>query len=116
VRLYHYTCSCAAPLIRESRWLQPNPQVQLPDAPALIWLTDLDTPDIPALGLTSLTLKCDRTEYQVTAVTTDAAPWSTYAKRMPRKARDVIEASPGALPMHWWVSELPVPILDIRRA
>lgn len=114
VKLYHYTCLHAATLIRASRWLQPNPQVQLPDSPALVWLTDLDRPDIPALGLTSLTLQCDRTEYQVTTVTMDAVHWPVYAKHLPGKVRAIIEASPGALPMHWWVAEIPVPILDVR--
>lgn len=112
MKLYHHTCAHSAEKIRAERWLKPWRQGQLGDV-ELVWLTDLDTPDRNALGLTSHTLKCDRTEYRVTAVTSDAQRWVSYARTLPLETRRSLELEPGALPMHWWVCLLPVPILDV---
>jgi len=114
MRLYHYTCSHAAPGIERERWLRPNAQIQFPTfQPFLVWLTDLDRPDVFGLGLTSYSLRCDRAEFQAIVSTIDAVHWPKYAKQWPRKTRAIVEDCPGALPMHWWVSEAPVPILSI---
>ncbi len=111
MKLYHYTCSHAAPLIARDRWLKTNPQIVLGGV-WLVWMTDLDQPDRSALGLTSHTLKCDRTEHRA-AVVTEAERWSRYARTLPLQQRRALELAPGARPMHWWVSETPVPILSI---
>lgn len=103
LRLYHYTCSHAAPLIERDGYLKPHPQVLLANLP-LIWFTDMDQPDRAALGLTSHTLRCDRTEHRV-IVDTDAYRWPKFARGLPMWVRQRLEFAPGVLPMHWWVSD-----------
>lgn len=112
-RLYHYTCSHAAPQIEASGALRPHRQPQL-DGRLLVWFTDMQHPDRDALGLTSHLLRCDRTEHRVTVETGQAVWWPVYARRMPRVMRDVIETCPGVLPMHWWVASGHVPILRVE--
>ena len=107
--LYHYTCAHRVNQIRTSGVLRPNGVVF-----CLVWLTDMELPDRLALGLTSQILRCDRTEYRVT-VDTDAARWVDYARNVPLEARRALEFAPGALPMHWWVSTEPVPVVEVAR-
>lgn len=107
--LYHYTCGhTRVKLGSRTATLRPNtvPGLMSP----LVWLTDLDKPIADALGLTSLLLLCDRTEhrYRVTD-NTSAARWISVRRRHP--LRHALESAPGARPMHWWVSSLPVPVI-----
>jgi hypothetical protein len=115
--LYHYTCRThGEPGIRRSGTLRPFPHPIL--CRSLVWLTDLDMPDVWALGLTRHTLCCDRTQVRVTVhphgdaagnpATNSIAPWWFYARPMSRTLREILEDI-GA-PMHWWVSEKIVPI------
>jgi hypothetical protein len=114
-RLYHYTCAHAAPHITRERWLQGNPHPWLPDAGPLVHLTDLDTPDRSALGLTSNILLCDRTEYRVTVSTSEAVHWPVFARTIPRHIRRALEEAPGAMPMHWYVvRDMPVGVYAIE--
>lgn len=116
MRLYHYTCSGAARLIDECGYLLPYPQTQL-DGRKLIWLTDMDTPDRQALGLTSHTLSRDRTKHRVT-VDVNAHRWVHYVRTMPTPARRLaldLAMAPGARPMHWWVAANPVPAGVLER-
>lgn len=112
MKLYHFTCEHAAQRIRVDRWLRPHRQVVLGDR-ELVWLTDLEEPYRAALGLTSYTLRCDRTEVRVVAVTSDATHWPVYARGLPAEQRHALEYADGALPMHWWVAEMPVPVLEV---
>lgn len=102
--LYHYTCSHSAQQIADTGELRPHRQVAL-RGELLVWLTDLDRPDRDALGLTSHTLDCDRTEWRVTVQVGYplAQRWVDYARRYPLGVRRQLELAPGALPMHWWV-------------
>lgn len=111
MKLYHYTCCDRAEMIRRDRWLRPNPQPAL-DGLELVWLTDLDVPDRHALGLTSLSLNCDRIEHRI-AVDAVAVHWPVFARRLPVHQRRPLELSPGALPMHWYVATIPVPVLEV---
>ncbi|WP_433460746.1 hypothetical protein [Micromonospora sp. CA-248212] len=119
IRLYHFTCSHAAPLIRQGGRLRAFAQPQL-DGRKLIWLTDLEVPTRAQLGLTSHLLRCDRMEYRVT-VEVDADRWVSYARaafgsaKARRRAVDLGRA-PGALPMHWWVTDVEAPVLLVERA
>lgn len=113
MRLFHYCCSHSAAGIRREQVLKPHRQVVLDDVP-VVWLTDLDAAPRAALGLTSVTLRCDRMEFCAT-VDVDAEPWFVFARRFSRPQRDALEASPGARPMHWFVSLHPVRILSITR-
>lgn len=108
MKLYHYTCSHALPGILRDGFLRPNINPLLDDLD-LVWLTDLDTPDRAALGLTSNILSCDRTEHRV-EVDVEAIHWPRFARRFPAEQRRPLEFAPGAMPMHWYVSETPVPV------
>lgn len=112
MRLYHFTCSHATPRIRAAGELFPWPQIQL-DGRALVWLTDLEAPTREQVGLTSKTLRCDRMECRF-EVDCDPVRWTDYARGLPREVRRLaadLSATDGALPAHWWVSEVPVPVL-----
>jgi len=109
VRLYHYACSHSAAGIRADGFLRPHAQVLLGDV-KLVWLTDMEVPDADALGLTSWTLRCDRTEHRF-EVDYDAQRWVSYARGLTPEQRWALEIAPGARPMHWWVSTESVPIL-----
>lgn len=111
VILYHYCCGHSVSKIRESMVLVPNRHPLL-NEPPMIWLTDLPEPDVQGLGLTSRTLRCDRTEHRVTVDTDQAMHWPRYARRVGRRVRDEFEI--GRLPMHWWLSETELPVVEIR--
>lgn len=110
--LYHYTCAKHGMNgIKNIHKILPYMQPML--GRPLLWLTDLDTPDVWALGLTSNFLCCDRTEIRVSVApydsfgNTDVEPWWHYAKhRMDRFLRELYEET--GLCMHWYVSEKPV--------
>jgi hypothetical protein len=112
MRLYHYTCDHSAARIRTARWLVPHRQVVL-SGRELVWLTDLEEPNRAALGLTSHILRCDRTKVRVVAVTSDATHWPAFARGLPAEQRHELECAPGVLPMHWYVAEMPVPVLEV---
>lgn len=114
--LYHFTCVDGAHGIRRDRRILTHDQSPI-GLPPLVWLTDLDVPDRAALGLTSRLLSCDRTEWRVT-VDVDAVPWHRFARRLPLGVRRPLEMAPGALPMHWWVVDVDVPVAveGIRRS
>lgn len=111
--LYHFSCDHGAPLIDGDLVLRPNPQPGLPGV-SLVWLTDLDSPDVAGLGLTRGTLiTCDRTRHRfVVADPSGCIPWLALARLLPPHLRDAYEAdAPGRLPRHWWISSAPVPVL-----
>lgn len=114
--LYHYTCTDhGEPGITKNGKLLPHHQFLL--GRTLVWLTDLSTPDAWALGLTNYLLCCDRTQIRVTAHPHSAAdhhgirPWWFYRRSVAPVLREAYEQT--GMPMHWWVSEQPVPIVDI---
>lgn len=113
LRLYHYTCAeHGRPGIEAAKHVRPFPQPLL--RKNLSWFTDMELPDRQALGLTQATLCCNRTEYRVTVNTTGSGivPWWHWQHgKVQRVIREVLELD--GLPMHWWVSELPVAALDI---
>lgn len=119
--LWHYTCDHghhalgydhATLLPAASLVLAHNGRHQLAESAHLIWMTDLDRPITDALGLTSLLLRCDRTQYRYRVTdTTSCEPWWQVARRLPTHVRMALEQSPGARPAHWWVSFLPVPVV-----
>lgn len=108
--LYHYTCSHGYEALGDGLCtLLPMAQQRECDPrlwPALfVWATDLRTPNREGLGLTSRTLRCDRTthRYRVTEGP-DIERWVDSARHLTREVRDQLEAEPGAMPMHWWFS------------
>ena len=121
--LYHYTCSHSALRIREQGWIKPAcllPHRSYDSLPlsyraiaiavgSMCWLTDLAPPTYrDALGLSSLILKCDRTEscFEVEPDWEGTRWWMRVRKQYPQ-LRELEEAD-GAMPMHWFVSDRPV--------
>ena len=108
--LWHFTCADhGLPGIRETGELRPNELAALP----LVWLTDLAVPSRDALGLTSWSLSCDRTEVRVPVPAHPAIePWWTWRRAHPelRPWAELLEAALGARPAHWLVSASPLPI------
>lgn len=107
--LYHYTCDHRRPrILADDRILRPG-------ADGYVWLTDLDWPVREALGLTSLTLDCDRTQhgFKVTTVLPgeNVFPWWAIRRFVSPEMRDLEEA-PGAMPRHWYVAVEPVKAVE----
>jgi hypothetical protein len=111
VTLHHFTCSHGAAGIRRDGKVIPHPQPVLRGL-ELAWFTDLDTPDRAGLGLTSLTLKCDRTEHRFITENSDEFVWWPRAVRILglQRERRYLEEAPGALPAHWYVASRPVAV------
>lgn len=109
MRLYHFTCEHGAERIVQEGLLRPNPLLK----PSVIWLTNLSDAPREWLGLTSIILECDRTQYRFSAEVEEPERYVDWAKRvrLSRRVRDAWELAPGALPMHWWISETPLPVL-----
>jgi hypothetical protein len=99
---YHYTCADGVAGIHRDGIIRPNAHPLLCEE--LVWLTDMEVPVRAALGLTSHTLTCDRTEYRVTVRTNQAVWWPIYARRVDPAVRREFEFALGAMPAHWWVS------------
>jgi hypothetical protein len=119
--LYHYTCSCSVEGIRRDGYLRPYPHPLIERHPVpgewsasttrLVWLTDLEVAWREALGLTSKILKCDRTEHRFQAADeSTAVPWTQFRRQVHAAVRSALEEAEGALPAHWFVSTVRVPV------
>jgi hypothetical protein len=121
LRLWHYTCRDAAPHIERTGLLIPNPSHSLAHLPEpVVWATDLEPDAVPeldlALGLRGPLSRCDRTEYRFEVLDPGAfEPWTIYARRqvragaLDRTVRELLDATPGGFPRHWYVTTEPVP-------
>lgn len=116
-RLFHYCCGHSAADIRRDMTLRPARavldargyhRVKTPPAGTVLWLTDMRPPVRDALGLTMFDIACDRLThaFEVKPDWQQIEWWMTYRKRHPEMLE--LETVPGVLPMHWWVSEVPV--------
>ena len=107
--LYHFTChDHGEPGIDAAGLIIPSRHPLLPAHVApVVWLTDLFTP-APALGLTSVSLDCDRSEVRYTVTGDSAEPWLDFAERVgvPKRVRDALARSGD--PRHWWVATRPL--------
>lgn len=122
MNFYHYTCEHGREAIGDTgklispvqlageaafaRW--PKWQRGLAD---IIWMTDLDSPDRDGLGLTSNTIRCDRTVHRYRVAGYKPIRYVTFRLELPKRARDQLEEAPGVLPMHWWMAYTPVPVV-----
>lgn len=126
--LYHYTCVHSRRQIGDAGILKPAGSLidaELDGSPEsmaarFVWLTDLRTPVRDALGLTSVLLKCDRTQYRYRVGDHETAlPWIEVRRMAIAKGfGPQVEAleSGDARPRHWWVSPWPVAVeLDSYR-
>jgi hypothetical protein len=110
MRLYHYTCLDSDPGIQRDGFLRPNWNPLL--RASLVWLTDLEQPNIEGLGLTSDSISCDRTAVRYEVRTVHAERWAKWARkhRVSRPLRDDLERF--GLPRCWWVATTPLPVID----
>lgn len=126
-RLFHYTCEHAAIKIRGDDSIRPAgllleklTYAMLPESERdiakqisnLAWFTDLEPPaNRDALGLTMLSLNCDRTAFCFEVI----PDWTVISwwPRVRRKYQIVwaVETAGGSMPAHWFVSEQPVKVL-----
>lgn len=108
--LFHFTCDHSRAGINLSGRLVPM-RSPLTGGLGLVWLTDLPTPNRDALGLSSVLLTCDRTQFRYVVVDAiDVVPWMEYRRQAPHGLVSVLESVPGVRPRHWFVSEVDVPV------
>jgi hypothetical protein len=106
-QLFHYTCEHGqTAILLDNEVLRPGPD-------GFLWLTDLNYPFRDALGLTSKTLSCDRTEYRfdvdmVELTPTNVMPWWALRREFDPLVVDGLESVPGVMPMHWWLAVEPL--------
>lgn len=113
--LWHYTCDHGHEQIERAAPAHVVPAAalspQIHHGPSILaWFTDLDSPIRDALGLTSQILSCDRTAHRYRV--TDGysiVPW-VEVRRLWLWA-DELESAPGAMPRHWFVASVPVPVV-----
>ena len=105
MNLYHYCCQHSARAITKRGFLEPFDHAGLFGVP-LVWLTDSETPDREALGLTSHIQPCDRLEFRYVVTDVDRCePWigSDVRNRLATVGGfDAFEA--GRDPSSWWIS------------
>ena len=129
MRLYHYACSHSAAAIEREQKVKPMlswgaldyvlrqeglPESGLVNAPPIVWLTDMTAADdVMALGLTSDTISCDRTEYRY-EVDVPEIKWDTFAllNGANRAWRNVLESH--GKPEHWFVALEPATVLGVQ--
>lgn len=116
LRLWHYTCNHGADGIRADGFVKPSLHPILTVDTNLItlgWFTDMDACDMTALGLTSFTLQCDRTEHRFEVDPSGAVWWPVLRRdylrgsarpAAARRAVETLESAHGVMPAHWWAS------------
>lgn len=119
--LWHYTCDHGRLGLGDIGTLLPPAYLttrnldHLPHATRVLleltWATDLDHPWPNALGLTRHTIHCDRTahRYRVRAPGL-FVPYLDARANYPAAMRRALETADGAMPRHWWVSDVPAPV------
>lgn len=104
--LFHYTCSHGRRGIGMRGFLKPMPQPVL-NGVELVWLTDQTEPNRCGLGLTSITLNCDRLEFRYVVQSNDTVrPWLSWMAEQPYLSASDVRALHGEdrQPEHWWIS------------
>jgi len=117
VTLWHYTCKHAAARIRRKGIVLPG-RLLVPENAYMwpvSWWTTMDEPDREALGLTSIALSCDRTEYRFQPRKGElVVPYLSVADD-PRLAASLIPArliTALGDPEVWWVSFYAVRVIE----
>lgn len=104
---YHFCCSHSAALIGRRGLIRP--MIRHPLLGCLVaWFTTDAEPQRMDVGLTSLTIKCDRMEYRYVARSPKLIPWlgSPARAAAPRDAVSDLEAF--GRPETWLICESPV--------
>jgi hypothetical protein len=118
--LWHYTTPEAAEALGESGLLYPAISlIRAKDltrshhskienmAQQLVWLSDMDELDCPALGLVVGRVYH---RYQVVDSPVQMMPWQVVRKDWPKHVRKALETD-GTEPNRWWVTRGPVPVI-----
>lgn len=118
MNLWHYTCAHSRAILGDEGVLLPTSELAPERAAEIewpgrrVWLTDLATAQARALGLTSHTISCDRTEHRYRVVATKGLmPYWQAARELSREFREELEGF-GARPIHWWVADSATVIWD----
>lgn len=113
--LYHLTCRHGAgKIVAAGLLVKPNPQPVLGDMP-LSWFTHVPNARNVALGLTSHTLKCDRTERRFRVLEPEKLfRWNDVRAVLPRDGVLNLEAARGTRPEWWWVAQEPVEVERVQ--
>lgn len=125
--LYHYTCPHGHAGLGDAGMLLPS--ARLPSAKGITlpwwgryaWLTDLEAPFVNALGLTRQLIPCDRTRYRYRLNAADlrlVRRWLDVRREVREMPGvEALESAPGAMPAHWFVTEVPVHVLldEVKR-
>lgn len=111
LRLYHFTCDHGHEQIDRNIVPAAVLTSRASGGPGdLAWFTDLTVPQRDALGLTSHILSCDRTVHRYRATdATDLVPWIGVRRFYPWA--EELESAPGARPRHWYVADVPIPVV-----
>ena len=105
--LYHYTCFHTMDALKVDQSGLAVLRARPPLSP-LLWLTDMEVPAAAPLGLTRVYLDCDRTAYRFLIPDPVDVDWWPHVRR--EYDRDWVaglEAAPGAMPAHWYVTTTP---------
>jgi hypothetical protein len=112
-RLFHYTCSHAAPSIVACGALVPYGHPLLPRLKPLVWLSTLVHPEPGDIGFSDEL--CDRVEWRFQVIDTSTCLlWWEVANELPAyvlPARIAYDMENGRRSDTWWVSASPVPVV-----
>jgi hypothetical protein len=114
IELTHLTCRHGAgKIVTGGLVVNPSPQPVLGDM-SLAWFTHVPNARNVALGLTSHTLKCDRTERRFRVLEPEKVfRWNDIRAVLPRDAVLALESARGTRPEWWWVSQEPVRVEQV---
>jgi hypothetical protein len=116
--IYHLTCRHRAGQIILAGEVVPQPQPvfgMLADA-RLSWFTHVPNARNVALGLTSHTLTCDRTERKFRVLEPEKVfRWNDIRAVLPQDAVLALESARGTRPEWWWVAQEPVRVEQVTR-
>ena len=119
MKFYHFTCDHGAEGIRRDGELRPQSPwpvfamgvaTRLEHARPVVWLTDDPAPDRAAVGLTSVTLNCDRMAHRF-EVDARVWRWADWAAVRGANPEYLMVLGWGREPWRWFVSEKPLPVL-----
>jgi hypothetical protein len=102
--LWHYTCEHGRARLGERGRLRPWVQPLLGYV-ELVWATTMATPDAEALGLTAVSLSCDRTAHRYHVLQPELfTPWATWwpGRVDPRVVSEL--SYPPKRPAAWWLA------------
>lgn len=104
--LWHFTCAHGAARIGPRGTLHPVPHPMLDPLGPIVWFTTDPDPARADVGLTSVTLPCDRLQYRYRVDRPRAAVrWVDVRHRCDPEAVATLEAT--GRPGSWWLTTVP---------